>query len=364
MKFLGLTLNSYQDDSVAAWGIVRERIDLVFGPDLLNWNLIGQKHTHAKRRQSSLFPRASNDCFRSLLDNDEPTVEEDVTFYALVAILTLFISAVHDQKVQIYSILEKLKDSQQEKLERFFRYLLENRKTMTKEKLKILLSSASPAPSSQGIFNMSLYFHNFDSHHILYYILAGFSTPQSHRSNLGGISSSLSESFTYSPNSAKPSSPLQDFLQNHRNQQLFEKLQAELREVKSSLDHEKSDSVDLRHEVSELTAANEKLKADLHTTKSKLFKKTNGQHHSTTTTTIELEELQEKYSKKTSDLKESEKYSKSLGSRVEQLNQEIEDLIFKNQSQTEKLNEQNGRLTKYQDLVGEFQQKIELSSGE
>ena len=68
--------------------------------------------------------------------------------------------------------------------------------------------------------------------------------------------------------------------------------------------------------------------------------------------------------KKTSDLKESEKYSKSLGSRVEQLNQEIEDLIFKNQSQTEKLNEQNGRLTKYQDLVGEFQQKIELSSGE
>ena len=174
----------------------------------------------------------------------------------------------------------------------------------------------------------------------------------------------MSESFTYSPNSAKPSSPLQDFLQNHRNQQLFEKLQAELREVKSSLDHEKSDSVDLRHEVSELTAANEKLKADLHTTKSKLFKKTNGQHHSTTTATIELEELQEKYSKKTSDLKESEKYSKSLGSRVEQLNQEIEDLIFKNQSQTEKLSEQNGRLTKYQDLVGEFQQKIELSSGE
>jgi hypothetical protein len=216
-----------------------------------------------------------------LLDNDEPTVEEDVTFYALVAILTLFISAVHDQQVQIYSILEKLKDSQQEKLERFFRYLLDNRNTMTKEKLKILLSSASPASSSQ----------------------AGYSTPQSHRSNLGSISSTLNESFTYSPNSAKTSSPLQDFLQNHRNQQMFEKLQAEVREVKCCLDQEKSEAGDLRTEVSELRAANEKLKVDLQTTKSKLFNKTNGQHQSTTSTSIELEELQQKYLKKTSDLK-------------------------------------------------------------
>ena len=172
----------------------------------------------------------------------------------------------------------------------------------------------------------------------------------------------MSESFTSSPNSAKPSSPLQDFLQNHRNQQLFEKLQAELRVVKSSLDEEKSESVDLRTQVSELHDANEKLKADLQTAKNKFFNKTNGQPQSTTT--IELEELQQKYSKKTSDLKESEKYSKSLGNQVDKLHQEIRDLISKNQSQSEKLNENNAQLTQFQDFVGELHLKIELSSGE
>ena len=145
---------------------------------------------------------------------------------------------------------------------------------------------------------------------------------------------------------------------------MFEKLQAELREVKCCLDQEKSEAGDLRTEVSELRAANEKLKVDLQTTKSKLFNKTNGQHQSTTSTSIELEELQQKYLKKTSDLKESEKYSKHLGDQVDKLNQEIKDKTSQNQSQSEKLNEKNGQLTQFKDLVGDLQLKIELSSGE
>ena len=98
------------------------------------------------------FPRALQQCFSSLFENDDFTAEE-ANFYALVAILTLYISTVNDQNEQLYgSLCTKLTESQQVKLQQIFEHILTNRKTMTKESLSCLLITSSSNASTPGIY--------------------------------------------------------------------------------------------------------------------------------------------------------------------------------------------------------------------
>ena len=83
---------------------MQKRVESSFGPNLLDWNIVGSEYNLAKRRQSARFPRTLNHCFATLFENDESS-EEDAKFYALVAILTLHISCVQDHTEHIWSLL-------------------------------------------------------------------------------------------------------------------------------------------------------------------------------------------------------------------------------------------------------------------
>ena len=83
---------------------MQKRVESSFGPNLLDWNIVGSEYNLAKRRQSARFPRTLNHCFATLFENDESS-EEDAKFYALVAILTLHISCVQDHAEQMWNLL-------------------------------------------------------------------------------------------------------------------------------------------------------------------------------------------------------------------------------------------------------------------
>ena len=137
LKFLGS--NTHHEDSDGAWSVIRDRIDTIFGPNFLNWDIIVVNEKNVKPRQSSRFTRASQKCFSSLFENDDFSTEA-VKFYAMVAILNLYISSVHDQKEEIYeSLCAKLSAFHQSNLQQILEYILINRKTMTKENLSGLL---------------------------------------------------------------------------------------------------------------------------------------------------------------------------------------------------------------------------------
>ena len=128
-------------DSKAAWEIVKKRIDNVFGADLLDWGSVGQNSGSTKSEQY---------CFATLMECKGCTVGEKINL-PLVAILTLYVSAVHHQKQDMYSTLvEKLSSPVQETLEKLFQCLLENETTMTNGKLNSFLASITSSKNSTG----------------------------------------------------------------------------------------------------------------------------------------------------------------------------------------------------------------------
>ena len=148
LKFLGL--NTHYEDSDGAWSVIRDRIDTIFGPNFLNWDIIFADEKNVKPMQSSRLTRASQKCFSSLFEKYDFSTEA-VKFYAMVAILNLYISSVHDQKEEIYeSLCAKLSAFHQNKIQQIFEYILINRKTMTKENLSDLLQVPSSNLSTSG----------------------------------------------------------------------------------------------------------------------------------------------------------------------------------------------------------------------
>ena len=188
-------------------------------------------------------------------------------------------------------------------------------------------------------------------------ILTGFSTP---KRSTGG-NSALGESFTSStpPN---PSSPLQDFYK--RNTHLLEK---KLKEVKISLIQEKNKADDLE---TQLQAVNEKLKQDLDQKDvevTKLNGKVDEYQMEVSSSSEENSKLLEtigKLKKTILEKKDSEKYSKTLGSQVEQLNDEIQNVTIRNETQSKKLQEKIAQVAKMEKLVGESQLKNDSYSEE
>ena len=191
-------------------------------------------------------------------------------------------------------------------------------------------------------------------------ILTGFSTP---KRSTGG-NSALGESFTSStpPN---PSSPLQDFYK--RNTHLLEK---KLKEVKISLIQEKNKANDLEPVLQELQDVNEKLKQDLNQKDvevTKLNGKVDEYQMEVSSSSEENSKLLETIGnlKKTIlEKKDSEKYSKNLGSQVEQLNDEIQNVTIRNETQSKKLQEKIAQVAKMEKLVGESQLKNDSYSEE
>ena len=105
LRFLG---QDHGHDNDGAWALIRERIETVFGPNLLQWSQIG-KEEHRSRRCSELVKRRQSvrDKPRPFLNffHDEDDDLEDNKFYTKVALLTLYISAVHDQQEHLWGTL-------------------------------------------------------------------------------------------------------------------------------------------------------------------------------------------------------------------------------------------------------------------
>ena len=141
MKFLESDLLPEDVDSKGAWEIVKKRIDNVFGADLLDWGSVGQT--------SGATTKSEQYCFATLMECKGCTVGEKMNL-PLVAILTLYVSAVHHQKQDLYSTLvEKLSSPVQETLEKLFQCLLENQTTMTSGKLNSFLASITSSKTGK-----------------------------------------------------------------------------------------------------------------------------------------------------------------------------------------------------------------------
>ena len=143
-----------------------------------------------------------------------------------------------------------------------------------------------------------------------------------------------------------------------------------MKEIQSSLIQEKNKADDLEPQVSELQDVNEKLKNDLNqkdVVVSKLNGKVDEYQMEVSSTLDENTKLLETINNlKTSILekKDSEKYSKILGSQVEQLNDEIQNITTRNETQRQKLQEKIAQVAKMEMLVGETQLKNDSYSEE
>ena len=143
-----------------------------------------------------------------------------------------------------------------------------------------------------------------------------------------------------------------------------------MKEIQSSLVQEKNKADDLEPQVSELQDVNEKLKNDLNqkdVVVSKLNGKVDEYQMEVSSTLDENTKLLETINNlKTSILekKDSEKYSKILGSQVEQLNDEIQNITTRNETQSQKLQEKIAQVAKMEMLVGETQLKNDSYSEE
>ena len=143
-----------------------------------------------------------------------------------------------------------------------------------------------------------------------------------------------------------------------------------MKEIQSSLNQEKNKADDLEPQVSELLDVNEKLKNDLNqkdVVVSKLNGKVDEYQMEVSSTLDENTKLLETINNlKTSILekKDSEKYSKILGSQVEQLNDEIQNITTRNETQRQKLQEKIAQVAKMEMLVGETQLKNDSYSKE
>ncbi len=362
LRFLGLD-NNDGTTSMEAWSILRKRIETIFGPNLVKWELIDTQNKPSaadmkRRRQSMLISKGhATASFFELEDNDVSTSsdasdkdgghishEAELTkFHALVALLTLYISAVHDQQESLWGTLStKLSESQQRKLQFAFQFLLDNRASLTKEKLNQLLMTFSSAGAS-----------------------AMCSTPYK--------TGSLGESFTYSPSggvvSPSTGSPLQDFRQHQQTVRLVEKLQKDLRETKQALDAEKSEVTFLRSEMTELNADREKLKIDLDATRGKLFASNTSMLSSVSSieSEKELEDLRRRHTilqQQFSEAKDSKKYLKTVEEQLETTmvkNKELED---KFESQKNKIVEKSKQAEQCLMQVEDFKMKLVTASNE
>ena len=143
-----------------------------------------------------------------------------------------------------------------------------------------------------------------------------------------------------------------------------------MKEIQSSLIQEKNKADDLEPQVSELLDVNEKLKNDLNqkdVVVSKLNGKVDEYQMEVSSTLDENTKLLETINNlKTNILekKDSEKYSKILGSQVEQLNDEIQNITTRNETQSQKLQEKIAQVAKMEMLVGETQLKNDSYSEE
>ena len=143
-----------------------------------------------------------------------------------------------------------------------------------------------------------------------------------------------------------------------------------MKEIQSSLIQEKNKADDLEPQVSELQDVNEKLKNDLNqkdVVVSKLNGKVDEYQMEVSSTLDENTKLLETINNlKTTILekKDSEKYSKILGSQVEQLNDEIQNITTRNETQSQKLKEKIAQVAKMEMLVGETQLKNDSYSEE
>ena len=345
LRFLG---QEQSHDSAGAWALIRERIETVFGPNLLQWSQIGNEEKSrrmAKRRQSSIRdPRPKFLQFFS--DDDEDS--EDNKFYAKVALLTLYISAVNDQREHLWGTLTtNLNHSQQNQIQSAFEILLDNRRTMTSAKLDALFHSFSPSSGSCS---------------------SNFSTP--YRATTSGASSSLGESYIHSPTTSNSSpvtnnlqSPLQNFLKSQQAKQMIEKLQKDLREANSKFEQERSEYNYLKMENQELVSERDRLKQDLDVAKDKLFTKTN--RHQSSVSESEANEYKdrcEKLHKKLAESKDTNKYLKTVESQLEAAVAENRDLVAKFEAGKAKLTDKEAKNAMLEHKVADFQMK--LVSGE
>ena len=331
LNFLGVNVNQNgQSDDKDAWRIVQERIETLFGPNLLPWNLIGMEHQNvSKRRQSvrmSISSRPRIFYSEDFTSDKEP--QELKLFHAKVALLSLYIAAVHDHKEDLWGALaSNLNNAPQIKIQKAFEYLLEHRRSMNPAKLELLFASTPPCSGSSA-----------------------FSTPYRATPTSG-----LGESFTYSPSTVASSpassvasgatSPLQDFFKSQKTKQILEKLQKELRDAKSALDNEKGETVYLKSELESVLSEKEKLKQDLEVTRSKLFVKSNGQQSIISSSDYEM--LQQRCTnlqQKLSDLKDSNKYMKTLEGQLETTLAENRELVDKYEGSQSKLNDKSSNL--------------------
>ena len=201
LRFLGL--NNHQVYGDEAWKLIQERIETVFGPKLLNWCMVGTVHRN-ERRQSRYIAKSQN--FFASSDEEFSTSEES-KFYAQVALLSLHIAAVNDNNEQLMGTLTtNLNAVHQEAIQNAFAFLIDNQSALTKEKLESLFTSFSPSSRS------------FNSNSSTY------STPY----RATPSTSSLGESFTYSPTNPSPAqnsivreSPLQSFLKTYHTQKVL-----------------------------------------------------------------------------------------------------------------------------------------------
>ena len=260
--------------------------------------------------------------------------------------LSLYIAAVHDHQGPLWSTLTaKLSDSHQEIIQRAFEYLLENRSDLTKEKLEHLFNSSSPSNRS-FISNTST-----------------FSTPY----RATPSTSSLGESFNFSPSNAGPSpalssfargSPLQEFLKTHHSKKVLEGVQQQLRDVKTALDSEKGENLYLKTQLESINIERDKLKNDLDVTKSQLFAKSNGQESEVSVTGYN--ELQEKYvnlQQKLVELKDSKIYIKKVDLQLEKIIGENKELTEKYDQAQGLLNEKSGNIKLLQEKLINFEMK-------
>ena len=340
LRFLG---QDHGHDNAGAWALIRERIETVFGPNLLQWSQIGKEEHHrryselVKRRQSARDPRPVLNFFH---DDDD---SENNKFFAKVALLTLYISAVHDQQEHLWGTLTtNLTTPQQNKIQSAFEILLDNRRTMTGAKLDALFQSYSPVSSGSS----------------------NFSTPYRATPSV----SSLGESYIYSPTTSNSSpvsnhmslqSPLQNFLKAQQTKQMIEKLQKELREANSRLEQEKSESNYLRTENQELVCERDQLKQNLEVTKDKLFTNSNRQQSAVSQSDVmEYESRCEKLHQKNAELKESNKYMKNIEVQLEAAIQDNRDLKTKFEAAKEKVSEEESKNALLDHKVTDFQLKL------
>ena len=341
LRFLGVK-GLWCQSGDEAWRLIRDRIEGVFGPKLLNWCLIGTAHKNS-RRQSKIFTKAQSFFVSS---DEEFLASEEAKFYASVALLCLHIAAVNEnQETLLNTLTTKLIPLHQEGIQKAFEYLIENKSNLSKDKLESLFKE----PARE---------YGHPKGKVTPYRATKYSTTPT---------SSLGESFTYSPSNPSPGnpyaraggcSPLHEFLKSHAAKKVVECVQKELRETKTNLDNERGETLYLKNQLESITNERDKFKHDLEVTKSKLFAKNNGLESKVSMT--DFQELQEKCSslqEKLAELKDSKMYIKKLDEQLEKTLDANKDLLEKCEISQGMMNEKSCHIKTLENKLANFEFK-------